>query len=179
MRWVLPILLLPALALLGAPMPATAQDGTVPASVSVLLPPATGAGLRPLEFGEVMPGVPHDIAPTDPTSGQFQISNLPRPKDVQFTLTVPTQLDRTGGGDAMPVSFGQPNAVQTCGNSCQYHTLSLTVSGSTASATFTHVRPPPPNTATINVFVGGQAQPKTTQAAGVYRGSIQLVFTVL
>lgn len=180
MRWIaLQIALLPALALVGTPAHVVAQDGTVPASVSVLLPPATGAGLRALDFGEVTPGVPHEVAPTATTSGWFRVTNMPRPKDVQFTFTLPTDLVLSGGGDAMPVSFGQPNGVQSCGTDCQSHTLELTVSGSEATATITHRRPPPPNAATIDVYVGGRVEPKTTQSAGVYRGTIQLTFTVL
>ena len=132
-----------AVAVTGA-SPLGAQDGTIAASVNVLLPPATGVGMRGLDFGMVTPGVPTEVQPTDATSGWFRLAHIPRPKSVQLQFTFPSNLTRTGGG-TMPISFSGGFA-RSCGTVCQDHTLSpIPISATESRATITHVRPPPPN----------------------------------
>ena len=160
--------------------PSTGQQATISASVEVRLPPATGTGLRTLDFGVVTPGSPTQVFPDAALSGWFQLVNVGRNKDVQLTFTFPTFLT-AGTGATMPAYFDGPY-VQSCGNGCQTHTVSPTPLGATTmTADVVHVRPIPfgANPRDIDVFVGGRVEPAATQAAGVYQGTIQLTFAVL
>jgi hypothetical protein len=166
---------------LGTARPAAAQQATISASVPVLLPPATGTGLRALDFGAVFPGSTREVLPSDPLSGWFQLENVGKNKDVRLTFTFPTLLVRAGGGDGLPAHFDGPY-VQSCGNGCQTHTVAPTAAGPAhTSAVVVHVRPTPfgANPRTIDLFIGGRLEPEPDQAAGVYQGVIELVFAVL
>lgn len=173
--------LLALLALLPAAWPAAGQQSTISASMTVLLPPAAGAGLRPLDFGTVFPGAPREVFPGDPIAGWFQLSNVGRNKDVRLTFTFPTFLAHAGGGAGLPTYFDGPYA-RSCGNGCQTHALTPMPGGpGQTTATVVHVRPVPfgANPRTVDVYVGGRVEPTANQAAGVYQGAIQLVFAVL
>lgn len=162
---------------------AVAQDGTVTASVIVMLPPATGTGVRGLDFGTLTPGTSVETLPTSPTAGQFRLDNVPRNRDVQLTFTFPVTLARSGGGGTgLPIHFDGPYA-STCGNGCQTHTLAPTPAGDgQVTADATHVQPGPrwgSNPTTLDIFVGGRAEPSTGQAAGTYQGTVELTFAIL
>lgn len=177
---------LPALALtllmLGVSGPAaTAQDGAITGSLTVLLPPPTGTGVQGLDFGSLTPGTPQEVLPTAPAAGQFRLDNVPRNKNVQLTFTLPVMLDRAGGGSGLPVFFDGPYA-RTCGNGCQSHTLVPTPAGGTEmTATAVHVRSIPygQNSTTLDVHIGGRAEPAAEQPAGDYQGTIELTFALL
>lgn len=176
-----------ALGLLGSPVATAAQSDAadITAEVTILLPPTTGSGLQPLEFGEVFADVDKEVQPTGTTEpgtsvGWFQIENIAKGQDVDFTFTFPVVLDHADGGPGMPVSFTDGEYVATCDPDCQLHTPTVTSSSSTEiTATATHVRPGPPygpNSRTIDVYVGGRASPTATQAAGFYQGTISLTY---
>jgi hypothetical protein len=177
-RLLLVILALGAL----APGRVGAQGGTLAASVSILLPPVSGSGLRGLAFGTVAPGTPAEVLPIAALSGWFQLTSVNRKSNVRLTFTLPSRLIRTGGSEGLPIFFNGPY-VRSCGNGCQTHTITPTAINTTQStAEATHVRPGPPwgaNPTTIDVYVGGRVEPTPTQMAGSYQGTIQLTFAAL
>lgn len=180
-RWLTTLPLALAIVAIGGSQ-AGAQDGTITASVTVLLPPATGTGIQGLDFGTLTPGTPVEILPTASAAGQFRLDNVPRNRNVQLTFTFPVALARAAGGAGLPVYFDGPYA-RTCGNACQTHTLAPTSAGAgQTTASVTHVQPGPPwgsNPTTLDVFVGGRAEPSADQAAGTYQGTVELTFAVL
>jgi hypothetical protein len=175
-------LLVAALCVLLAPPSARAQDGTLTASVIVLMAPITGAGVRGLEFGAVTPGVPVEVLPDAPLSGWFQLEGVAKNRNLRLTFTLPAALTRVGGGEGLPVSFGGPYA-RTCGTGCTTHTLTPTaVSATELSAEVVHVQPGPPygsNPSTIDVYIGGRAEPTPNQPSGTYQGTIALTFAAI
>lgn len=169
-------------ALLSAAAPTMAQDGTITASITVLLPPATGTGIQGLDFGTLTPGTTVETLPSASTAGQFRLDNIRRNRNVQLTFMFPVTLARAGGGAGLPVYFDGPYA-STCGNGCQTHTLAPTpAGGDQTTAEITHVQPGPPwgsNPTTLDISVGGRAEASTNQAAGTYQGTIELTFAEL
>lgn len=68
------------------------------------------SGVRDLAFGIVIAGVPTTVAPTDPVkSGQFYLRYVTGGR-VRVRLTLPTTLNRVGGGGTMPISFRNGDA---------------------------------------------------------------------
>ncbi len=171
-----------AVGVLGAPTGVRAQGGTLAASVNILLPPASGSGLRGLEFGTVTPGTPAEVLPIAPLSGWFQLTSVNRKTNVRLTFTLPSVLIRAGGSQALPIFFDGPY-VRSCGNGCQTHTITPTPLNATQStAEAIHVRPGPPwgaNPTVIDVYIGGRVEPTPAQLAGSYLGTIQLTFAAL
>jgi hypothetical protein len=175
-------LLVAALCVPLAPPSVRAQDGTFTASVTVLLAPVTGAGMRGLEFGAVTPGAAVEVLPDAPFSGWFQLENVAKNRDLRLTFTLPVALTPAGGGEGLPVSFAGPYA-RTCGAGCTTHTLTPTpINASELSAEVVHVQPGPPygsNPTTIDVYIGGRAEPLPSQPSGTYQGTIALTFAAI
>ena len=160
--------------------PGMGQQGAITASVEVTPPPVTGAGLRTLDFGVVVPGNATEVLPDMPLSGWFQLVNVGRNKDVRLSFTFPTFLTAPGGA-GMPARFDGPY-VRSCGNACQTHMLTpASISATETSAEVVHVRPSPygANPRTIDIYVGGRVEPPTGQARGEYQGTIRLTFAVI
>ena len=121
-------------------------------------------GVRDLAFGNVLPGVPTTVQPTDAArSGQFDITG-PSLARIEITFTLPTVLNRTGGG-TMPISFGSTSA-------------GYSASGSIAAQTAFN-----PNTAFRtnlsligrgSVFLGGTLAPAGSQTAGSYSATVTM-----
>ena len=126
--------------------------------------PLVVSGVRSLVFGAVFPGVPRVISRTDPAnSGQFDLTGN---KNGQALLTFTLPLVMTGPvGATMPLSFGGADAgyssTQAIGSQVAFD-------------------PSQPFLATLNkngrgsVFIGGTAQPGTSQRAGPYTGTLTL-----
>jgi hypothetical protein len=145
--------------------------------VGAALPPTLGAqgkpltvtGARGVTFGAVFPGIPLAITRTDPAnSGQFDIKG---PNRNQVLLTFVLPLTMTGpAGAQLPLNFGSSDAgysqSQVIGSQIGFD-------------------PKQPFTATLSnngrgsVFVGGTANPTTSQRAGAYTATITLTVTVL
>lgn len=141
------------LVLLG-PLPLTAQTQVV--------------GIRDLNFGPVIRGVPSAVAPTDPVkSGQFYVRHRIG-GSVQLRFTLPTRLTRVGGGGNLPISFATTDAVAqgTAGNS-----VPVTFNPN-ATQTFNLV-----TSADFNIRLGGRVSPAANQATGSYRGTVTLNVT--
>jgi hypothetical protein len=68
------------------------------------------SGIRDLGFGFVVAGVPMTVSPSDPVkSGQFYVRYVTGGR-VQVRLTLPSALNRVGGGGSMPISFRNGDA---------------------------------------------------------------------
>jgi hypothetical protein len=170
--------------LFAAPVAASAQSGSttgLPTSVDILFPPITGGGLRPLNFGTVIPGTTVSVAPRTAQGAEFRISGLLGRKSVDLTFTLPVVLTGPGGA-TIPLNFAGANAA-ACEldllGSCQ--TTSL-VSWDPVATPTTRVRPtkfgPGPKVFVndqLALYLGGAVAPPATQRAGRYTASATIV----
>jgi len=110
---------------------------------------STVTGIRNLDFGPVIRGVPSSVSPNDPIrSGRFYVRHIIG-RQVQVRFTLPTQLARVAGGANLPITFN-PNNTQT---------FNLVTS------------------ADFFINLGGRASPAAGQATGAYSGTITLTCT--
>jgi len=138
--------------------------GSGVASLAAQGRPLTVSRVRDLTFGMVLPGVPRVILRTDPTnSGQFDLVGN---KNSQVLLTFALPLVMTGPASTkMPLVFrgsdGGYSSTQAIGSQVAFD-------------------PKQPFLATLSkngrgsVFIGGTAQPSTSQRAGPYTGTLAL-----
>jgi len=126
--------------------------------------PLTVSGVRSLVFGAVFPGVPRTISRTDPAnSGQFDLTGN-KNSQVRLVFTLPAAMAGPVGA-TMPLAFGGGDAgysdTQAIGSQVAFD-------------------PKQPFLATLNkngrgsVFIGGTAQPGSSQRAGPYTGTLTL-----
>ena len=129
----------------------------------------TVTGLRNLNFGVVIKGVPLHVAPNDPVkSGEFQfITAIGNRVRVQFTL--PTRLIGPGGAQ-LPISFNATDAIAT---GTAPTSIPVTFDPRVAR-TFTIV-----TSTRILVFLGGTVSPAVAQVSGTYTGTVTLTITIL
>lgn len=122
-------------------------------------------GVRDLDFGPVIRGVPAAVSPADPIrSGRFYARHqLNRPVQLRFTL--PTQLPKVGGGPGLPITFGATDAIAqgTAPNSLPV------VFNPNSPRTFRLV-----SSADFFVNLGGRVNPTAGQPTGAYRGTVTL-----
>ena len=77
--------------------------GAMNARADILYPPLTGVGIRPLNFGVVIPGTPvPPVLPNTPRGGEFRITGTNNRKSINITFTLPTVLT----GPAVLVAAG-------------------------------------------------------------------------
>jgi hypothetical protein len=170
--------------LIAAPVAAFPQAGVtsgVVTSVDILFPPVTGGGVRPLNFGTVLPGTTVAVAPQTAQGAEFRIGGLLGRKSVDLTLTLPTVLTGPGGA-TIPLSFAGANAAACELNVfgvCQ--TASL-VSWDPVTSPSTRVRPtkfgPGPKVFVndqLALYLGASVSPAATQRAGHYTASATVV----
>ena len=131
--------------------------------------PLTVTGVRGVNFGAVLPGVPRVVLRTDPAnSGQFDIRG---PKGGPVLLSFVLPLNMTGpAGALMPIVFGSSDAgfsaTQNIGSQVGFDPRQPT------TVIF-------PNNGNVSVFVGATANPRSNQRAGAYTGTIILTVTYL
>lgn len=167
-----------------APVAAFAQAGIttgIATSVDILFPPVTGGGVRPLNFGVVVPGTTVSVAPQSAQGAEFRISGLLGRKSVDLTLTLPAALDGPGGA-TIPLNFSGGNAAACELNLlgiCQTVTL---VSWDPVANPTTRVRPtkfgPGPKVFVndqLALYLGAAVAPPATQRAGHYTASATIV----
>ncbi|HEX5005433.1 MAG TPA: hypothetical protein VFV65_08955 [Gemmatimonadales bacterium] len=125
----------------------------------------TVVGVQNLAFGTVIPGVPVTIAPTDAVrAGQYRITGLFL-ATVTVTFTLPTAMNRVGGGASIPLTF-----------------LNTSGQWDPAVGATTTFNPNSPYTAfvwlgTTLVSLGGRASPAPSQLGGSYTSNI--IMTVI
>ena len=175
-----------ALALLLGAGDARAQN-SVAASVTVLLPATSGAGVRPLSFGTVPLGATtsRTIASiADSTAagiGAFSFSGVTGNRDVQFTFDFPSVLTHTGSGNTMPISFNGAYGLHCFNRNSGLHACTLfNPSPGGADPSVIVITPPAaPRNGTVRVYLGGSVSPGASLAAGTYQGTVTLTMVRL
>jgi Domain of unknown function (DUF4402) len=125
--------------------------------------------VRPLGFGDVLPGVPTTVHPTDPArSGQFEITGPPSAA-VEITFSLPEALGTTQGGE-LPISFGATSA-------------GCSVSGSISRQVFFDPKVPFRTTLSefgrATCFIGGTLEPPSGQRPGSYNVPISITLALV
>lgn len=126
--------------------------------------PLRVTGVRGIDFGVVIPGIPQTVARTDAMrSAEFEISG-PNRGDLLISFTLPTMLTAPGGG-TVSIVFGPASAgysqSQAIGNQVAFD-------------------PAQPFAATLSnngrgaVFLGATLQPAAGTAAGDYSAPITI-----
>jgi len=164
MKKVTTILALGLLAL--APQVVEAQVGqgdnaSIQATATVLAQ-LTVTGQDPLEFGQVLPGIPSTVAAGDPAAGRFLVSGAGS-NTVQLSFDLPDELNGPEGA-GLPISFASDAA--------GYGSASGTPSGTFDPNDNSHDQSLVDGD--LYVFIGGTVTPATEQAQGSYTGSITL-----
>lgn len=126
-------------------------------------------GIRDLQFGTVMAGVPGQVQPTDPLkAGEFQFATR-RNTWILLFFALPTQLNGPGTA-TMPIQFGNGDA--------------LYIGGDPGTTPFTFnpqvwrfMRTDP--TGRGRIFLGGQVNPTPLQPAGSYTNTVTLTVWVI
>lgn len=170
--------------LVAAPVAAFAQVGVtsgVATSVEILFPAITGGGVRPLNFGTVIPGTTVSVAPRSAQGAEFRIAGLLGRKSVDLTLTLPTVLTGPGGA-TIPLTFAGANAA-----ACELNVLGICqttslVSWDPVASPTTRVRPtrfgPGPKIFVndqLALYLGASVATPATQRAGHYTASVTVV----
>lgn len=126
--------------------------------------PVRARGVRSLDFGTLLPGVPQPIARTDPlNSGEIDVFGQ-KLSTVQLIFSLPTVMIGPAGA-TLPLSFGSNDGGYSESQSV------------TAQVGFD---PRAPYSATLSrtgrgsVFLGGTAQPSLSQRPGSYSGTVTL-----
>ena len=138
-----------------------------------IAPPAaaqlTVQGVRDLDFGVVLQGVPASVLPTDPTkSGQFYFLTPGIGSRVRIRFTLPTRLNGPGGA-TMPIGFRSNDAL---------------IRGTAPSSVPIFFDPNGPrnfrmsSSPDANVWLGGQVTPAPTQAVGTYTATVVMTVTL-
>lgn len=174
-------LLLAAAALPGAATHAHGQPtGGLNATATILFPPLTGAGVRPLQFGALVPGASRAVlpSPTVPGVGEFRITGMRNRRGLAITITLPDSL-RNAAGQGMGISFNGNYAaaceIETAGTCDQVTYVAWNpVTTPTFIDTPTRSRPGRPryDLDQFSVYMGGVAQTRPTQPAGTYNANI-------
>lgn len=186
-------LLRPALAalLLGFATLVAAADAraqsAIGASINILFPATTGAGVRPLDFGNVPLGttttraIVTDIDSTAAGIGHFSFANLNGNRDVQLTFDFPSVLTHAGSGHTMAITFDGSFGLHCFDRQSGVHVCSLfnPSPGGADPSTIVITPPPPPRNGTFRVYVGGAVTTGANLAAGTYQGMITLTMARL
>jgi hypothetical protein len=172
-------LLVSTASLLGAQI-----TGSIAASAVVLARPLTGAGVRSLQFGVVVPGTPVSVVPNSAQGGEYRISGVKSRKSLDITFTLPANLAGPSGA-TIPLNFNG-NTVGLCEvdttNTCvaaSYFTWNP-VTTPTYHDVPTRYAPGRKVYAfdLYSVYVGGTASPAAGQKPGTYTGAIGVVIVV-
>ncbi|HEX8362892.1 MAG TPA: hypothetical protein VF613_22405 [Longimicrobium sp.] len=174
-------LLLAVVVALGAAPAAYAQGtGAVRATATILFPPLTANGVRPLQFGSVLPGTPTTVQPAAPGSGEVRISGVRNRRSISITFTLPANLVNASG-QTMPVSFNgdfAANCEVTTAGVCDPTTYVEwnPVTLGTFNDTPDRARKGRPryDLDSFSVFIGGIVSPPATQPAGTYTAAIRM-----
>jgi hypothetical protein len=140
---------------------AVSDDNNATATV---LEPLAVTGVRDLAFGNVFPGVNVTVDKADATSGKWTITGEATGEVTLDFTTLPASLVK--GGDTLPIVYSATDAGRN------------TVDN---PATATAFDPSVQETAVLSavggelwVWLGGQVQPASDQAAGVYTATVTL-----
>ena len=131
--------------------------------------PLRVTGVRDLQFGIVIPGLPAHVLRTDAAnSGQYSLTG-DKNRAVQLQFTLPTTMNGPSGA-TMPLSFGASDA-----GFSQAETVTSQV-GFDPRVSFVGTLS---NNGRAAVFLGGQALPAGGQRSGTYTATITLTVSYL
>jgi hypothetical protein len=137
-------------------------------TASSLVGQSTVTGVRGLDFGVVIRGVPNAVSPNDPIrSGRFYVRHM-LTHQVQVRFTLPTRLSRVAGGANLAITFGTTDAVA---QGTAPTSLPVTFNPHNTQ-TFTLA-----TSADFYVNLGGRVAPTAGQATGMYSGTVVLTCT--
>jgi hypothetical protein len=173
-------------ALSGAATRAGAQltrTAAINESLTILFPPLTATGMRPLQFGTLVPGTARTVLPTDAAGGELRVSGMKNKRSIVISFTLPADL-RNASNQALPISFNgnfAANCEITTADVCDATTLH-TWNPTTGSFTDTPDRSKPGRPrytfTDFSVYIGGTVSPAATQPAGTYTGTVTVNLVV-
>jgi hypothetical protein len=178
--------LLIGLAFLMGPADARAQ-ASISASAQVLLPATTGAGVRAISMGNVMPGTTTSrtiAAFADSTAtgvGFFNFTGINGNRDVQLTFDFPSVLTHSGSGNTMPISFNGSYGLYCFDRNSGLHACSLfNPSPGGADPSVVVITPAAaPRNGIMRVYLGASVSPIAAISAGVYQGTVTVTMVRL
>jgi hypothetical protein len=144
---------------------AQAQSGDIQATANVLASILV-TGARPLDFGNVTPGVDKTVALTDATSGRFDATGAAS-AGAQITFTLPTDL--VNGGNLLPIASwtGCWNTINDAAAGCAAANMGGNTNGSFSAGGL------------LFVFVGATVSPAAAQAVGAYTADVTMTLSYL
>jgi hypothetical protein len=144
-------------------------EATVPPALGAQGKPLNVTGVRGITFGVVFPGVPRVVVRTDAANaGQFDVGYA-KFSPIQITFTLPAVMSGPAGA-TMPLVFGAND-----GGYSSPETITSQVGFDPRVAFATALD----KNGRAAVFIGGTAQPLTSQRAGNYTATITMTITVL
>lgn len=161
----------------------TASIGT---TVNILYPPLTATGTHALDFGVIIPGTTAAIvSPQTNAGGEFRITGTKSRKSIDISFGLPATITSASGA-SIPLTFNGNYAalceVDDATGLCV--TASYFAWNPVTTPSF-HDTPqrynPGRKTYTYNsyaVYLGGQALPATSQAAGHYTGTVSVQIVI-
>ena len=177
------------LLLIAAPAALSAQGtsvtGAIQASIDIVYPPLSGTGVRPLDFGILIPGAPAvAVAPMTTRSGEFRVAGTQFRKSVNISFTLPTVLLGPAAA-AIPLNFNGNYAglceIDTTGT-CVLASFTSWNPVTTPLFIDTPARYKPGRKAyaydQYSVYLGGLATPSATQKAGRYTATIGVLLVI-
>lgn len=163
-------LALASLAFVATAGTAQAQSGNVTAEATVLSP-LTLTPVRVLQFGNAFPGVTRTIASTDAAnSGAIQIAGAGTSQVAISAQSMSANLQCVGtctGGVASDI-------VLTVSAAARINTANATPTGATAFTLGTTAANANLAAGNLWLLIGGSITPTANQAAGLYRGTVQI-----
>jgi hypothetical protein len=153
-----------------------AQDVANTVAQGTVVPLLVVTGVQALNFGTIYQGVPDTILRTDDANAAIFGITGQAGAGINLQLILPEYLSLTDGSDRMPIMFGPTDAAIDADG-----LLPSTVVGSAIS--FVNENPYILNPAAVigaggdgcRVYLGGQVNPSTNQAAGTYVGDLILM----
>jgi hypothetical protein len=144
---------------------AQAQSGNISATANVLASISVAQG-RPLDFGNVTPGVNKTVALTDATSGRFDATGAAS-AGVQIDFTLPANL--TSGANNLSIASwtGCWNTSNSSGAGCTAANMGGSTNGSFSAG------------GQLFVFVGATVSPTAAQATGTYTANVTMTLSYL
>ena len=165
---------------------ARSMTGNVVATVDVVYPPLTGVGIRPLDFGMIIPGTPSvTVMPNTINGAEYRIVGTSSRKSVDITFVLPASLTSASGG-TIPLNFNGnyaglcevDDATQLC-VAASFFAWNPVVTP-TYHDTPTRYKSGRPRYTynTYSVYIGGQATPPANAPPGHYTGTVDLTIVI-
>lgn len=155
-------------------------QASVGASMTVLIAPTSGSGVRPLDLGLVTLGgtTSRTIASAaDSTAtgiGHINFTGVNGNRDVQVTFDLPSVLTHSASGNSMPISFNGSYGLYCFNRNSGVHACTLfNPSPGGADPSIIVITPPaPPRNGIFRVYLGGSVTASAALEPGTYQGVV-------